>query len=225
MIAIRLSSLLVPPHAPWLSDSRTVSWDPVAHVTTAAANHGAAGADAAWLRLESLPWTVSVSGSGKPGVNIFFVLEMTNLAVCKYFPTSIQIFWSCIRTYIFSGSNKAMHVGAQRLALAGIVAVMCRALETWPGVAALPLERSHGKASSTGRTLFAPTSPWPGCYGFRTLPFWLCLPRSILMDSLTCYLFWGARVSRIITSPCSLPQWTLSEQRYVFVVVANWHPV
>lgn len=106
-----------------------------------------------------------------------------------------------------------------------IAAVMCRSLKTWPGTTAGPLEHSYSCASSAGGTLSAPLCPWPGCYSFPTFPFWLCHPRNILMDSLTCYLFWDAGVSKIITSQHILPQWTSLEQWYVFVVTANWHPV
>ena len=59
--------------------------------------------------------------------------------------------------YISNGSNKAPQVGTHRLVLIGIAAVTCRALKTWPGAAAVPLEHSHsGQAPQEGHCLSPP---------------------------------------------------------------------
>lgn len=171
---------------------------------------------------------MSVSASGKPGVDVFFISEMPNLTKYSNTPQHQYKYFgpAFARTSRMGPTRqRGLVLPARRLVLVGVAGVTCRALKTRPGAAAVPAGRSHGRASSAGRALSAPTSPWPGCCGRPALPVWLCHPRSMLMDSLTCCLFWGARASRIITSQHSLPQRTLSEQRYVFVVVANWHPV
>lgn len=75
--------------------------------------------------------------------------------------------------------------------------VACSTPETWSGghSRAPGVQPWQGRYQRWQSVL---TSLWPHYFSFPRLSFWLCGLARILMNSLICSLFWGARISGII---------------------------
>lgn len=104
----------------------------------------------------------------------------------------IQIFLSCVCKYLSIGSHKEVLVCTLAWQWWHV------ALQRFDQVAAAePLECSHGRASYI-EVAVCSHLPLTTLLQFSLTLIWLCGLGRILMDSLICSLFWGARISGII---------------------------